>query len=77
MTLLVTSQLILPYTQLYVQLLKCYVGFKVSMVVIMKNAVIWDVIPHDFCKNRRFRETYCLHHQGDKNWQAKNNVTTN
>jgi hypothetical protein len=33
----------------------------------MKNAVLWDVTPYGSCKNRRFRETYCLQHQGDKN----------
>jgi hypothetical protein len=28
-------------------------------------------------KNRRFRGKYRLHHQGDKNREAKNNVSSN
>jgi hypothetical protein len=33
-----------------------------------KNSVLRVVTPFDCCKNRRFRGTYRLHHQGDKNW---------
>jgi hypothetical protein len=40
----------------------------------MKNAVFWDVTPCGFCKNLRFGGTYRLHHQGDKNRRARNNV---
>jgi hypothetical protein len=32
-----------------------------------KNGVFWDVTPFGSGKNRRFRGTLCLHHQGDKN----------
>jgi hypothetical protein len=31
-----------------------------------------DVTPYSCCKNQRFRGTYRLHHQGDKNRRAKN-----
>jgi hypothetical protein len=41
-------------------------------VVAMKNAIIWDVMPWDSCKNRCFGGTYCLHHQGDKKRRARN-----
>jgi hypothetical protein len=37
-----------------------------------KNGVFWDVTPCGSCKNRRFRGTYCLHHQGDKNRWTRN-----
>jgi hypothetical protein len=30
----------------------------------MNNAVFWDVTPRGSCKNRYFRGTYRLHHQG-------------
>jgi hypothetical protein len=43
----------------------------------MKNAVFWDVTPCVSCKNRRFRGTYRLHHQADKNWWARNSVSNN
>jgi hypothetical protein len=36
----------------------------------MKNFVFWDGTPCDSCKNRRFGETYRLHHQDDKTWLA-------
>jgi hypothetical protein len=29
----------------------------------MKNAIFWDVTPCGYCKNRRFRGTYRLHHE--------------
>jgi hypothetical protein len=38
----------------------------------MKNAVFWDVTACGSCKNRRFGGKYHLHHQGDKNFQARN-----
>jgi hypothetical protein len=47
------------------------------MVVTMKNAVFLDVTPCGRCKNRRFGGTYRLHHQGDKNRRARNNVKSN
>jgi hypothetical protein len=40
--------------------------FEVFTTVTMKNAVLWDVKPCGSCKNRRFRESYRLHHQGEK-----------
>jgi hypothetical protein len=43
----------------------------------LKNGVFWDATSCDFCNNRRFGGTYRLHHQGDKNRRARNNVTVN
>jgi hypothetical protein len=43
----------------------------------MKNSVFWDVTPSDSCKNRSFGRTCRLHHQGDKNQRARNNVSSN
>jgi hypothetical protein len=48
----------------------CLVRFDVFTAVTMKNGVFWDVTPCGFCKSRRFRVTYRLHHQGDKNRRA-------
>jgi hypothetical protein len=42
-----------------------------------KNAVFWDVAPCGSCKYRRFGGMYRLHHQGDKNRRARNNVSSN
>jgi hypothetical protein len=53
------------------------VVFGVFTVVTVKNAVFWDVTPCGSCKNGRFGRMYHLHHQGDKNWQSKNNVSSN
>jgi hypothetical protein len=47
------------------------------MVVTMKNAIFWDVMPCGCCKNRCSGGTYRLHHQGDKNQRARNNVRSN
>jgi hypothetical protein len=41
----------------------------------LKNAVFWDVTQCGSCKNQRFGGTYHLHHQGDKNWRARKNVS--
>jgi hypothetical protein len=41
----------------------------------MKISVFTNVTPCGFCRNRRFGGMYRLHHQGDKNRQARNNVT--
>jgi hypothetical protein len=38
----------------------------------MKNAVFLDVTERGSCKNRRFGETYRLHHQADKNQRTRN-----
>jgi hypothetical protein len=43
----------------------------------MKNAIFWDVTPCGCCKNRCLGEMYRLHHQGDKNRRARNNVSSN
>jgi hypothetical protein len=40
-----------------------YVRFEVFTAVTVKNAVISDVTPCGSYKNRRFGETYRLHHQ--------------
>jgi hypothetical protein len=40
----------------------------------VKNVVFWDVMMCGSCENRRFGGTYRLHHQSDKNWQARYNV---
>jgi hypothetical protein len=40
-----------------------------------KNAVFWDELPCDSCKNRRFGETYRPLHQDEKNQQARNSVS--
>jgi hypothetical protein len=41
------------------------------------SAVFWEVMPCGSCKNRRFGGTYRLHHQGEKNQRAGNNVNSN
>jgi hypothetical protein len=46
---------------------KINVRFEVFMAVTMKNGVFWGDTPCDSCKNRRFRGTLRLLHQGDKN----------
>jgi hypothetical protein len=56
---------------------QCYVRSEVYMAVTMKNAVLWDVTPCCFCKNRRFGGTWRLHHQGDKNRWTRNNFSSN
>jgi hypothetical protein len=43
------------------------VRFEVFKAGTMKNGVFWDVTPCGSCKNRRFRGTLRLLHQGDKN----------
>jgi cytidine deaminase len=40
----------------------------------MKDAVFCDVTPCGSCKNRRFKGTFCLHQQGEKNQRARNRV---
>jgi hypothetical protein len=46
------------------------------MVEAMKNGIFWDVMLCGSCKNRLSGGTYRLHHQGDKNWRARNVSTT-
>jgi hypothetical protein len=52
-----------------------FVTFEVFTAMTMKNGVFSDVTPCGSCKNRRFGETSCLHHQGDKNRRNRNNVS--
>jgi hypothetical protein len=40
----------------------------------LKNAVYWYVTPCGLRKNRHIGGTYRLHHEADKNRQARNNV---
>jgi hypothetical protein len=40
------------------------------------NAVFWDVTPCGSCKNRSFGGIYRLRYQGEKNTQAKSNVSS-
>jgi hypothetical protein len=42
----------------------------ISELLLMKNAVVWDVTPCGSCKNRRFGRTYRLHHEGEINQRA-------
>jgi hypothetical protein len=37
----------------------------------------WEVRPRGSCKNRCFRGMYQLYHQGDKNWRARKNFSSN
>jgi hypothetical protein len=51
-------------------------GSNIKHKTTLKNAVFWDVTPYGSCKNRHFGGTYFLHHQGDKNQPARNNVSS-
>jgi hypothetical protein len=42
------------------------VRFVVFMVVTVKNAVFWDMVPCRYCVNQHFGGTYHLHLQGKK-----------
>jgi hypothetical protein len=53
-----------------------FVRFEAFKAVTMKYAIFCNVTPCDLCKYRRFGGIYCLHHQGGKNQQARNNVST-
>jgi hypothetical protein len=44
------------------------------MAVIMKSAIFWDVTPCGSCKNQHFGGLYHIHHHGDKNRLARNNL---
>jgi hypothetical protein len=54
---------------------KCHVFFKVCTqlwpVLVMKNAVFWDVAPYTSCVNRCFKGMHGLHLQGRKNPRAR------
>jgi hypothetical protein len=54
-----------------------HVMYEIFTAVIMENAVFWDATPRDSCKNRRLGGTCSLHHHGDKNQRARNNVSSN
>jgi hypothetical protein len=56
---------------------QCYVRFEVFVAVTMKTAVVWNVASCGCCKNLLFGGTYHRHHQGDENWRAGNNVSSN
>jgi hypothetical protein len=77
------SRLLLYRNPVHTSQETCYVSatessrLKLFTAVAIKNAVFWDVTLCDFCKNIRFGGTYRLHHQGDKNRQARNNVRKN
>jgi hypothetical protein len=43
---------------------------------LLKIFIFWGVMPCGSCKTQRFGGMYCLH-QGDKNQQARNNVSSN
>jgi hypothetical protein len=43
----------------------------------VKNAVLWDVIPRGYYKNRRFGGSFRFHYQGGKNQLARKNVNSN
>jgi hypothetical protein len=43
---------------------------------LMKNVIFWDVTSCGSCKNRLFGGTCRLHHQGDHNRRARNNVSS-
>jgi hypothetical protein len=53
-----------------------YARFEVFTAVTMKNAIFWDVTSCGFCENWCFGGMYHLHHQGDKNLRARNNVSS-
>jgi hypothetical protein len=52
-----------------------YIGYQ-KLNNVLKNPVSWDVTLCGSCKDRRSGETYRLHHQGDKNRRARNNVSS-
>jgi hypothetical protein len=65
-------QFCFPFTGPHVHLLHIILGINMFLTELinskdtMKMAVFWDVAPCNLVDiDRRFRETYCLHHQGD------------
>jgi hypothetical protein len=40
-------------------------------------AFLWDVTPCGSSRNLGFGGTYDIHHQGGKNWRARNNISSN
>jgi hypothetical protein len=66
-----TTQFLSERQKAYAYVINWYnVRFEVFTVVIMKNAVFWDVVLYGSCKNRCFGGTYHLHHKGNKNCLA-------
>jgi hypothetical protein len=53
------------------------VRFDVFTLGTTKNVVLWDVTEDGSSMGRRFGGTCRLHHQGDKNRLARNNVSSN
>jgi hypothetical protein len=47
---------------------------EVFTAVTVKNVVFWNFTSCGSCKNRHFGETNRLHHRGDSNRRARNNV---
>jgi hypothetical protein len=47
------------------------VRFEGLSVMTMNNAISLDVVLCGSHRNRRFRRTYRLHHQGEKNQRAR------
>jgi hypothetical protein len=43
----------------------------------LEERLFWDVTPCGSCKNRHFGGTLGLHHQGTKNYRARNNFSSN
>jgi hypothetical protein len=54
-----------------------FVRFEVLTAVTMQNAVFRDITPCGSCKNRSFGGTHLVHHQGNKDRKARNNVSSN
>jgi hypothetical protein len=52
-----------------------FIAYSLHVIRCIQNAVCWDVTPRGSCNNRRFGGTKCLHHQGNKNRPARNNVS--
>jgi hypothetical protein len=53
----------------------CFIGWQLNSTVTKENGLFWDVTPCGSCKNRRFRETWRLLHQGDRRRQRRNFFT--
>jgi hypothetical protein len=53
-----------------------YVGFEAFTVAVMKSTIFWDITPcSPLSVNRRFRGTYRLHLQGQRNKFSKKPVS--
>jgi hypothetical protein len=61
------NNIYLTYEILFSLLCNCYLRLEGFTEATMQNGVFWDVTPCGSCKNRRFRGSQRLLHQGDKN----------